>query len=168
MKRLSLLKAIISVLFVINIIVVAFGVPFTLIYAIAPQRVPTGIVNGLNNTNPGATITALNLFIALAGAACGAYALYCLKQALTFFSKGKYFDGKVVKMLAKTGEFTIASCILVSFAFVIIPAANGAYRINAGINFSSILVLGLGLLFLVLADVFNAARKLKEENDLTV
>lgn len=168
MKRLYALKAIISVLFVINIIVVAFGVPFTIIYALAPERIPHSLITKLHDAESGAIFSAINLVILLIGGACSAYALYCLKQVLTVFSKGKYFDLKVIEMLHKTGKYTIWFCLLVSLAFLITPTVSGSYRLKFSLNLSSIIFLGIGLLFLVLADVFNAARKLKEENDLTV
>lgn len=167
MKRLNFLKLLVTILFVTDVIAIVFGVPFSLIYLVAPDKVPAGLKAAMDMGN-GLHFGFLNLIIALAGFACEAYALYCLKQVLALFQKNSFFDAKVVALFRKTGTYVIWGCILVWFAHLFIPAADGTLQLNANINSATIFVAALGLLFLVLGDVFEMARKLKEENELTI
>lgn len=172
MRKLNILKALVDFLFFISIIPSIFGMPFIIILAIMPEKVP------LKFTNNGNDITGLSLteiviivFVIYVGYLFQVYAAYLFRKTLELFRKRIIFDERVIKYLDQTGK-----AILIGYIIMVIPAIyislldrSPGFSFEIGFTFNgSIFIIGLGLFFMVLSEVFLIATNMKRENDLTV
>ncbi|QEE48550.1 DUF2975 domain-containing protein [Flavobacterium alkalisoli] len=166
MKRLSTLKTITDILFVLAVIPAIFGLPFILMAAIMPERIPFKL-----NGDEFATINGAELIISLLviylSYALAVYALYLFKKVLESFKKKRFFDEVVILSFNQMGK-----ALLLSWTIGILPSlyynlVDGSIKISIGFS-DSLFTLGLGFFFIVLSDVFLMAKKQKEENDLTI
>jgi hypothetical protein len=167
MRKLPLLKSFASILFALSMIVLFFAVPFIILWLFMPERVPFKL-----DGEPMTTVTA-ELVILLISLVIGlgffAYALYLFKTNLGLFEKKKIFDATVIKNFAQMGK-----AILLGYLFCAVPVtlykilAKNATEIDFEFIIDSLFIAGLGLFFIVLSEVFQMAKNIKEENDLTV
>lgn len=171
MARLSFLKTIVSVLFYISMVIMAFSIPFIIILAIAPEQVPSDITIKIAGEQPKVNAE-LILYLVAVAVACGfhTYALYLFRKILGFFEKKMLFESSVITALDQCGK-----AILIGYAIGI--AAEVFYKlltrdgIEIGLDIGlkeSVVTVSLGLFFMVLSEVFLKAKKIKDENDLTV
>lgn len=167
MSKLPLLKSFASILFALSMIVLFFAVPFIILWLFMPERVPFKL-----DGEPMTTVTA-ELVIVLISLVIGlgffAYALYLFKTNLGLFEKKKIFDATVIKNFAQMGK-----AILLGYLFCAVPVtlykilAKNATEIDFEFIIDSLFIVGLGLFFIVLSEVFQMAKNIKEENNLTV
>jgi hypothetical protein len=96
------------------------------------------------------------------------YAFHLFRNILRFFQRVKIFDPKVIASFTQIGTFLIIAGI-VSFVVSIIMRVyfKGSISITFGFN-NDIVLVGLGLFFQILAEVFKIAKAAKEENELTI
>lgn len=162
MKRLALLKTLVTIAFILCMIIVFFGLPFILIVATAPQHVPEPFTKRES--------AALFYSVFYIAHLAFTYALFQFKKTLELFYKKIYFDTRVIDGLNATGKsFIAAAVLLVVLDFIYSLIVEGKFEMGVEISLESpLFIFGLGLFFLVLAEVFTNARQLKEENDLTV
>lgn len=166
MSKLPLLKSFASILFALSMIVLFFAVPFIILWLFMPERVPFKL-----DGEPMTTVTA-ELVIVLISLVIGlvffAYALYLFKTNLGLFEKKKIFDATVIKNFAQMGK-----AILLGYLFCAVPVtlykilAKNATEIDFEFIIDSLFIVGLGLFFIVLSEVFQMAKNIKEENNLT-
>lgn len=170
MKRISALKTLVTIAFILSVIVVVFGVPFTAMLAVADNLVPKGVKTNISANHLVGIGAILYLLLTLGSVALTAFALRTFKETLTLFEKRVFFDVRVITQLAKTGKaFVAAALVNITAEIVGMLFAPTGPHIQVSFTYGPTLILGgLGLLFLVLADVFTMAKNLKEENDLTV
>ncbi|MGQ2983462.1 DUF2975 domain-containing protein [Flavobacterium sp.] len=168
MKRLSLLKTLVTILFVLAAIGFIFSIPTLLIMSIFPEMVPFAI-DGTNVKEIG-NETIIYFFVLIIGYAFFVYAAYLFKNVLGLFEKKKIFHDDVIKNFSQTGRaILIGGAITIGAKFLYGVVVEQQIELSASLDFdSSLFILGLGLFFLVLSDVFLMAKGLKEENDLTV
>lgn len=170
MKRISVLKTIITIAFILSVITVAFGVPFTLMLAVATDIVPKGLSQNISANHLIGAGAIVYLLLIMGATALIALALRTFKDTLTLFEKQVFFDQRVIVLLAKTGKMLLAAAavnMIAEIASTLLAPTGPGITINFTYG-PTLLLASLGLLFLVLGDVFNMAKNLKEENDLTV
>lgn len=168
MKRITLLKTLTTILLVFAGICMFFAVPFILLVAVMPGSVPVKI-NGHAATDVHAEGVLFMLAIAI-GCAFFIYALYLFRKVLELFEKKKFFHDDVIKNFNQTGKAIFigyAICAVATFLFNMLATGEISLELNTGFD-SSLFIIGLGLFFIVLSDVFLMAKISKEENDLTV
>ena len=170
MRRLSVLKTVIDVAFVLAMIAVIFTLPLILMMAIMPDEIPFTI-NGDVEALQGKTEWELIIFCLIIYVAYLflVYALYLFKKTLILFKKRIIFDDVVIKNFDQMGKailigYFIAIAPMIFFALTDNPVQ---LKVSFGLN-ESLLMVGLGLFFMVLSEVFQMAKNLKEENELTV
>ena len=98
------------------------------------------------------------------------YALYLFRKILDLFAKRILFDIRTISALDQAGKAIITACIIDIVATFIYKAVTSdiiEIKPSIGIN-STIVAVCLGLFFMVLSEVFLMAKKLKDENDMTV
>jgi hypothetical protein len=98
------------------------------------------------------------------------YCIYLLRVTVKFFIKRDLFNDVVIRNFNLIGV-----CIIVSTLSFVIPmfvynlTQKNKYELSFDSGFDSPLLVGsLGLFFMILSEVFQTAKKLKEENDLTL
>ena len=165
MKRLSLLKTLTSILFVLAMAAMIFMIPFFLITVFAPGEVPFRINGSL------ATAMSAEDYLLFAAQIIAfgfwTYAIYLFKSVLGHFEKKQVFNEKVIVLLDQTGKaILIGFFINIAAEFLYNTIILGKFSIEASTD--TIFVLILGVFFTVLSEVFLMAKGLKEENDLTV
>lgn len=139
-----------------------FGLPFILILAIAPNQVP------FTFSGRWSPVLMLSFLYVVYGIIT--YGVYRFKTTLELFQKNVFFDDRVIKSLNHTGlSFITASLLSIVVPFIYTMLVIGELEVTAGFSSGSpLFTLGLGLFFIMLAEVFGNAKRLKEENDLTV
>lgn len=169
MKKLSVLRYWTKVLFVLCVIILFFIPGVILTALINPDLIPFNFtINDDKEFTVGAAIVSV---IIVMGFGLYVYSLHLFRKILLLFSKKKIFDNEVIVHFSKMGKY-----IWYGLLMTVIPAP--VYRlftqspINVNIDFNLIsyfLFTGsLALFFTVLSEVFQMAKNIKEENDLTI
>jgi len=98
------------------------------------------------------------------------YGIYLFRKLLRLFEKKIIFEQETILLLNQIGRCLAIASVLTWFAlFVYDFFHNDRTSINFSSGFDSFLfTISLGLFFMVLSEVFNIAKNLKEENELTV
>lgn len=166
MTQLRTLKQLVQVLFALCIFTMFFTVPFILISIVMPESIPFKINGEMAKDIP--TVSKIVTLVVIGGIACFIYALYTFKQNLALFEKKRVFDIAVVTNFRKMGRIIYLGSILVTVGSVAYRITRGEVSIDLGFILEIVFIFAMGLFFEVLAGVFEWAKKLKEENDLTV
>ena len=169
MKRLSILKSFIDILRVLLIAAIVIGMPFCLMLLFAPHIMSREFMDVKASDIPKAEVVLITLMIG--SLYFGIYALRLLSNTLGYFRDGYFFETEVVINFNKIGKAVVAGYLISSlpwmvyqtFATPVIELADPADWL-----IDTLSTLALGLFFLVLSEVFQAAKRMKEENDLTV
>ncbi len=115
----------------------------------------------------------LSIFVIILGAISAfffVYAIFILRRVLILFQKNEIFTDKVIRYFRTIGKFIVISTLLSSLPLFIYNVINrNNIKIEFGAGFDSMLLwISLGLLFMVIAEIFNRAKMMKDENELTV
>jgi len=166
MKQLPILKTLVQVLFVFSLLAMFFAVPFLLITIVMPDSVPFTIYEQKAVELP--LISKLIAFIIVGAVALYIYALYIFKQTLVLFEKKRVFDPAVIKNFQLIGRNIFGGYLLYAIGSMAFKLSLNTLEINTDFIVDSIITIAIGLFFFVLSEVFQMAKTLKEENDLTV
>ena len=167
MKKLSLLKDWTKIMFILCMLAVLLTPGIIILTIVFPHLVPEGVnfTWGVEINFAGIIIT----MIIFSGYCCFVYSLYLFRKVLSFFWKKKFFDDEVVKLLDRVGKL-----IYLGLFLTVVPINVYYLATQKGFHFDFIefwrivFILSLGLFFTVLSEVFQMAKNLQEENDLTV
>ncbi|MBF6609296.1 MAG: DUF2975 domain-containing protein [Flavobacterium sp.] len=99
------------------------------------------------------------------------YGIFLLRKILILFQQRQIFVDSIVQNFYRIGYCVIGSGLLTNvpiYFYNIIERGNFKIEIVSGGFDSFILSISLGLLFMVIAEIFKHAKVLKEENELTV
>lgn len=167
MRKLNILKAIVDFIWIMS----WFVLPLILILSVMmlfsnePLEIPiqiSGTTMDLSNSYDkyALPVGILHLGILL-------YALFFFKKLLNNFRKRLIFENENAELLNKIGNLIIVSAIIyVAFDLFIHYISS---KITIAIGYGPFLyLLGLGLFFKVLSEVFKMGKNLKEENELTI
>ncbi|QYJ69176.1 DUF2975 domain-containing protein [Flavobacterium litorale] len=170
MRRLSLLKTVTDILFILTMIGAIFGLPLIIMVFLFPDSIPfkldadSELLQGKEQWE--IIILLLLLYV---GALFFVYALYLFRKTLDLFRKRIIFDDRVIKNFDQTGKAILIGYSIIAASIVLAWITSPSHDITIGIAFNnSLLTIGLGLFFIVLAEVFQTAKGMKEENELTV
>ena len=168
MQKLSALKTITDIVFFTCMTVVIFGIPFIIMYAVMPDRIPFDLkVTGENFERAPRTGKILLFILAYIVFLMDVYALSIFREILGLFKKKIFFSDRISSGFNLIGRLTITSY----FTFIIGETILGFFtvqEVKVSINFTILYVLGGGYFFIVLGSIFKMAKKHKEENDLTI
>lgn len=171
MKQPLLLKSILDICFIllvlaffsavgIFILTLAFGENFTLIE-----------LNGQALSE----FTPVNIGLFTAELLIGGlilYTVYILRKLVRDFLKGKFFTTFQIATLNLVGQLIVVITLtsgLTDFLGKILIESKATLRVGMDFSFGSFwFILALGLFFIYLSKIFENAKNLKEENELTV
>jgi hypothetical protein len=168
MKRLPILKAITHFAFIISTIALIFIIPAYIMLLIMPGTVPFKIDGEIaEDASPEVLILIL---LTIVGLIFFVYALYLFRKVLDLFSKRKFFDDAVIKNFDQIGKALIIGAAIATIPAFLYDTINGSgITLDFSFSFDSFLfTVAMGIFFMVLSEVFLAAKNMKEENDLTV
>jgi len=169
MKRLSLLKRFIDILRVLLIAGLVIGLPFCLLLLFAPQSVPMDILDVPASDIP--TIEVILITTMVASLYFAIVALRLLSNTLVYFRDGYFFESEVALNFNRIGKAIIAGYLISSLPCIVYQTFTTPVIISGSFTdwlTDTLFTLALGLFFIVLSEVFLAAKRMKEENDLTV
>lgn len=168
MQRLSDLKIIADILFYLAFIPVIFGIPFIIVFLVAPDMVPSDIRFTDENLLKAANGEKA-LFIALYYVCYlfYVYALYVFRQILGLFKQKIFFNDRISTGFNLIGKLIISGYLayIVGYFVLALITIKG---ILIEIDFDILYALGAGYFFMVLGSVFKMAKHIKEENELTI
>lgn len=95
------------------------------------------------------------------------FSLYFFRKLLTNFQKRIIFENENADYLNKIGNIIMIEALIYALINIIIHFLNNKITITLGYG-PFLYLLGLGLFFKVLAEVFKMGKHLKEENDLMI
>ena len=168
MKSLELLKGLINFLF-FSVCIIFSGMVIALLYVAISRDSELVILEANFTLEMGIKIAALILVFALQ-----VVSIFYLRKFIKDVSPQNLFSKKQIQSLSKTGKLMI-------YAVIIYTALNFLMKVifenrieisvlgnSENLFYNEIFLLIIGLFFLFLSHVFNSARKLKEENELTI
>lgn len=171
MKQPILLKTILDICFIF----LAFNFTTSLIgtilsLSLADTSIPITIAG-----NPIETLTAVSLTLLVTKILIGAiilYTIYLLRKLIRNFFKGVLYTRYQIASLKLIGQLIILSTtisLLTNFLANLLMGGEAELKLHLEHTFSSFwFVLALGLFFMYLSKIFNHARTLREENELTI
>ncbi|HEY0047445.1 MAG TPA: DUF2975 domain-containing protein [Flavobacterium sp.] len=170
MKNLTLLKALVDLFFFFGVLAVGGMLIILPIYILNPEMdLPIKIAGQtLGDRDPSTIIVVI---LGMAGALFFIYSIYRLRAVLALFIKHEIFSDNVSRHFTVIGQCIIASTFLTSvpmFFYNAIHRNKLGIEINGGGFDSFLMSTSLGLLFLVISEIFKKAKNMKEENELTV
>lgn len=168
MRKINILKSIVDFIWIIT---VPIGIPLILLFISAILFYDFA---DLNIKIQGIELIVQNLFskilmaILLLNYLLIIYGLYLFRRSLRYFLNAKIFDVFVINSFRKIGNVLIISGII-SFITSIVAAIyfKQKFTLELGLN-SNLILIGLGLFFLILSEIFTIAKSAKQENDLTI
>lgn len=167
MKKLSALRDWTKVLFVLVVLPIIFVPGFTIMYFFFPDVIP--VTFSFSGSGELKWLRLLVSLLIIAAYCCFVYALYLFRKILALFSKKKFFDDDVIKYFDQIGKLMYYGLLLwaVPFNLYLIVTQN-EHELDTRQLVSIIFIGSLGFFFTVLSEVFQKAKNIKEENDLTI
>ena len=168
MKSLQPLKTLINFLFII-ICVVFTGISIALFYVALSGNLEFLSIEANSQIEIFSKIITLILVFALQ-----VMSIYYLREFIKDVSPQNLFTIQQIKWLSKTGKLMIlATIVYTALNFLMKVIFENRIEISVLNNsenlfYNEIFLLIIGLFFLFLSHVFNSARILKEENELTI
>jgi|GEM_PF-1758803 len=171
MNRTHQLKNLLSVVIVFSLVIIGITI-LSLIYGLA-----TGNLSRMNIKIGEMKMEHLNLTLLLAiafvviGYAFFMYAIYQLKHLVSLFVAKDFFSDRSVKTLRTIGSSLLISSFLIPIPLYLYSAlSTNNLPIQLGTISPESVVFSfiIALFFLILSAVFNEAKTIKEENELTI
>lgn len=171
MKQPILLKTVLDICFFLLLLTFISAVVILVIALVTGEEIILFEVN--EETVSDLSLEAFILTVAeLFKAALFVYTVYILRKLVRNFFRRKLFTQYQIASLRLIGQLLIVITILeglIGFAGNLLLAGRITLRISAELSFGSIwFLLAIGLFFIYLSKIFNNARIMKEENELTV
>ena len=167
MKKISILKALVDYLWIVTVpigtlLIIAF-IPGIFFIDFDEKSIDFLDISIQENV-----YSKLLLAIKVASYLLILYAFHLFRNVLRSFQRIKIFDPIVISNFTRIGTLLILAGI-VSFVISLIIRVyfKGTIGITFGFN-NDIVLIGLGLFFQILGEVFKIAKAAKEENELTI
>lgn len=163
MKKLNALKTIIDVVWIFSLI----GIPFILILSLITLINPE-FIKILNKNVDVRTITGKTaVFFGFIYMGFYVYGLYLFRKLLSSFQTKLIFEESTIFILKKLGNVFIISSIIYSLTQFLMSISIEKAKIIIGEG-PFIYLLTIGLFLIVLSEVFEMGKKIKEDNELTI
>ncbi|MFP5437441.1 MAG: DUF2975 domain-containing protein [Bacteroidia bacterium] len=168
MKRIYLLRILVTLAFTCCLAFIIFGIPFTVIFSLFPGLMPATLHTKVETLRGSGRYVLPHLFLIIGATACNAYALFRIKEMLKLFEKNIFFDERVSKHFNIAGRMVLCGFLLQLINDTFYITHDNFVGFNLDIDLTTFVLPSAGLLLLALSDVFSKAKTLKDENDLTV
>lgn len=99
------------------------------------------------------------------------YSIYLMRKLVCLFQKREIFNDEVVRLFNLIGKLIIASSIISTVSLFIYKAVERNHlglSLDFGGYDSFLISISLGLLFMVISEIFKIAKNIKEESDLMI
>ena len=167
MRKLNILKAIADFIWMLSLITFPFVLILATYFILSDELIdlPFKISgNSIDLTSPFGKIA---FVIAVLNFGTFLYALFFFRKLLTNFKKHLIFENENTLLFDKIGNLVLLGSVIYLVADFIANTSINKVEIHLGYG-PFVYLLGLGLFFKVLSEVFKLGKKLKEENELTI
>jgi hypothetical protein len=167
MRKLNFLKAIIDFTWIMSMITVPVVIFFVgiLFYTNESFGMPIHI-NG-NKISVVETKDKIIVVLLLCSYLLLLYGLFLFKKVLFAFQRRKVFHEENCLNFNKIGIILIISALISGIPMFLYKFYQKEFELEIGLN-GYILMIALGLFFMILSELFQIAKKQKEENELTI
>ena len=171
MKKIYQLKSILDLVIVFSMMIIGFVI-IGLTYGLV-----TGNMGKMNIAFQGQKIDSLDSFllsiivVMIIGYAFFMYSIFQLKKLVNLFIKREFFTDLSVKTLKMIGVTMLTSSILLTIPVSLYAAFGAAdFKIMLGSLTPDSMVFPfiIALFFIILSSIFNEAKRIKEDNELTI
>lgn len=167
MRKLNILKAIVDFIWIMTWIALPLIIIVSIVMLFNKEAIDVPIqING-SDLNLSNTYDKYALPIGLVYIGFLLFSLFFFRKLLTNFQKRMIFENENADLLNKIGNIIIIEALIYALTNIIIHFLNNKITITLGYG-PFLYLLGLGLFFKVLAEVFKMGKNLKEENELTI
>ena len=167
MKKLSILKAIIDLLYYMSIpILIILLLLVSYIFLSDETNSLPFKING-QQMNLDSIESKLFVLIGVASYLLIIYCIYLFRKILTCFVKTEIFNKEVITNFNKMGMLIITYALINLLCSFFYDISNRNISLELG-NSPYLILICLGLFFMVLSEIFRIAKNQKEENDLTI
>lgn len=167
MRKLRILKSLVDFLFITTSCIV----PFLIIGIPAVFILSENITGDFLKIDIAESITTIHKFfvsILLFSYLLIYFTIYKFRLVLSEFVRSRIFSEKVIDSLKKAGNVLMLSGVLMIIAKVGLNLTfNSKVTLDFGIS-TQFLCICFGLFLVVLSEIFNISKGLKQENDLTI
>lgn len=167
MRKLNFLKTIVDYIWIISLLCYPLLIVFCILLLISkePIDVPIKIAGDLIEIKTiwskiGMILSLLNFGLLL-------YALFNFKKVLNNFREKLLFEVANSKLFDKIGTLIILSSTLYLIAELLFSLSKKSVSIEFGFG-PFLYLMGLGLFFKVLSEVFLIGKQMKDDNELTI
>lgn len=167
MRKLNILKAIVDFIWIMSLLFFPFMAFLSISFILTDEMIdiPLKITNSeINLTSPFGKIA---LIISVLNFALLLVALFFFRKLMTNFKKRLIFEDDNQFLFDKIGNLVIISSVI----YLVTDFLATSSRAQATIHFGPgpfLYLLGLGIFFKILAEVFKIGKSMKEENELTI
>lgn len=170
MKPPILLKTILDILFFILILSVSAPMIIFLALIFTEKPMPVEINNILVEDFNFTTISLISVSYLLA--ILSVYIIYLLRKLVRSFFKLKFYTRLQISLFNLIGQLIILAAIskvIINFFSSLILESKIRTNFKVDTSFDNLFfVLAMGLFFIYMSKLFENARKIKEENELTI
>jgi len=167
MRNLNLLKTIVNYMWIMSLIFypIAVVISIMLLTSNEPFDIPLQISG--NNIELNTVNSKIAFVIALLNYGLGIYILYLFKKLLNQFYNKLIFEEICFDLLREIGKYILYAAFINLLCEFLIKISKDKIGIQFGYG-PFIYLIGIGLFFKVLAEVFKVGKRLKEQNELTI
>ena len=167
MRKLNFLKTIVDYVWIMSIIAYPLLIVFCIMLLTSnePIDIPIKISGNLIELNT--VWSKIAMIISLLNFGLMLYSLYNFKMLLNNFRQKLIFEVETCNLLDKIGNLIIYSSVLYVITELLLIFSKSSVSIEFGFR-PFLYLIALGLFFKVLSEVFLIAKRIKEENELTI
>ena len=170
MKPPILLKTILDILLILLVLSVSTTFILFIISLFTNSSMPMEVNNRSVETLNASTITLIS--ISFLFSILSVYIIFLLRKLIRSFFKLKFYTRLQVSLFNLIGQLIIVTAIgrtILNFFSLLLLEGKAKLGIEVDTSFDNLLfILAIGLFFIYMSKIFENARTMKEENELTV
>ncbi|WP_396181739.1 DUF2975 domain-containing protein [Flavobacterium sp.] len=167
MRNLNLLKTIVNYVWIMSLIFYPISIIICILLLISNEPIDIPLQISGNNIELNTVNSKIAFVIALFNYGLGIYILYLFKKLLNLFYNKLIFEETCYDLLRQIGKLILYSAFIYLICEFLIKISKDKIGIQFGYG-PFIYLIGIGLFFKVLAEVFKVGKRLKEQNELTI
>ena len=167
MKKLYILKTVVDFLWIISLFAFPLIIFLTIYFIWSDEVMDIPIQITTHEIDLTSKFGKIALAIGVLNSGLLLYAVFLFRKLLTNFRKRLIFETENMILFDKIGNLVLLASVVYIITDFVANTSINHLQINFGYG-PFLYLLGLGLFFKVLAEVFKMGKNLKDENELTI
>ena len=167
MRKLYILKTIVDFIWIMSLPIFPVMLALSFYFIFTDELIDIPIKMTFSEIDLTSPMGKIALIIALLNNIVLLVALFYFRKLMTNFRKRLIFEDANHILFDKIGNLVIASAVVYLFTDFLATSSLAKVKIDFGYG-PFLYLLGLGLFFKVLCEVFKMGKSMKEENELTI